>query len=134
MFREWSYCERGLFGFEGQERCEETRCDTLLCDPASDTTESCGAAVASVPLAPPLPPFSPRPPFSDVKIYKGAHRVHFVTGVHKQSVSFPYQKHGVPSEREKTFLADIMYTNVHRRPPVPAKNRCYVVGFFSSSR
>ena len=73
----------------------------------------------------PLPPFSPRPPFSDVKIYKGAHRVHFATCIHKQSVSFLSQKHGVPSEREKTFLADIMYTNAHRRPPVPAKNRCY---------
>lgn len=67
--------------------------------------------------------------FSDVKIYKDVHGVHFVTCVHKQSVSFPFKIQGL-SEREKNISADIMYTNVHKPPSVPVKNRCYMVRFF----
>lgn len=79
---------------------EETRCDTWLCGHASNTAESRSAVVASVFWN--SPSLSHSATFSDIKIYKDLRRVHFLTCVHKQSVSFPLKMQGL-SEREKTF-------------------------------
>lgn len=91
--------KRGLFSFESQERCKETSCDTLHCGPASNTTENCGAVAVFLDSL----SLSHAATFSDIKIYKDVHRVHFVTRVHKQSVSFGFKIEGL-SEREKIFL------------------------------
>lgn len=106
----------------GLKTRRSVRCDTSLCCPK----ENCVAAVQLLFLGLPLAVLT-RPPFSDVKIYKDMHGVHFVTCVHKQSVSFPFKIQG-----EKHFCRH----NVHKRsqtPSVPAKNRCYMVRFFFPS-
>lgn len=104
----------------------------MLCGHASNTTEDRGAAVVPASSEPASLPFLTRPPFSDTKIYKGVHRVHFVTCVHKQSVSFPFETRGLSEKGGKHFCRH----NVHKRsqtPSVPAKNRHCMVGFFFPS-
>lgn len=90
------------------------------CSVTPHKTQQRTVALQSHQFLPPLPPFSPRPSFSDIKIYKGAHRVHFVTCIHKQSVSFLSQKtRGPLRERENISRRH----NVHKRAQTPSCSR-----------